>query len=235
MEPKPNLSPKQVQKLSKSYQYQILITQAEHRIGRQFGFDLGQLKDFRGSSKSIHVSCTLVQHVELERKAAAQGQATFVTCPPSQNVFRLDNNHKGSGTLMIMLYREKNKWWDTCKWVHSSPKEMQLFFPDFLWWPWTRLAQTSLTYTLPQLKGTFKKVAFLLGKSVLTYPIVRMWLVIPHAQDVIFRWALWCGKGPRSFAIEKKVFFGLVFGWICKFDQHWALIKGVLFLDRSWS
>ena len=60
--------------------------------------------------------------------------------------------------------------------LHSSPKEMQLQFPEFLWWSWTRvkwnLAQSSLTYTPPQKKGNFRKVAFLLGKSVIDEEII---------------------------------------------------------------
>ncbi len=28
--------------------------------------------------------------------------------------------------------------------------------------------------------------------------IIRIWVVIPHAQDVIFQWTLPYGKGPRS-------------------------------------
>ncbi len=51
LEPKLNLNLSESKTSPKALQNKKLITQAEHRIGRQFGVDLGQLTEIRGPSK----------------------------------------------------------------------------------------------------------------------------------------------------------------------------------------
>ncbi len=39
------------------------------------------------------------------------------------------------------------------------------------------------------------------GSSVVAQHCVGMWVMVPHALDMLFLWALWYGKSPRSLLL----------------------------------